>query len=311
MESYDLNSFPELLKSGILTQQEAVNKICSFMVNNYRVFNLQKYDEDFRSDLIISFLENGIKFLNSYKPEIGDFFTFLYCYINSMVTTRIRALTQKTLKENVTLAEGINIIPEKEYKYSKITYQVSEIPKAPYSYKPTNVEELKKIFSKLNDDNTDKKILVLAMKSSYYLSDTQISKISSMYNLKKDDFYKAIQYFKDTLIDKSEKRAKAEERRNFAYYHHKKYNMQIENLSKSDNNNVRILQQELSFKQNKHKKNWQKMNKKLEEGYLYLRPTTKSIADVLGICERQVTYYINCAKKDVEENKVNLKTDFE
>jgi len=300
MESYDLNSFPEKIRTGVLSQKDAINNICSFISKNYRVFNLQKYDEDFRSELIVSFLENGVKFLNSYNPEIGDFFTFLYCYINSMVSTRIRALSLKTLKETVTLSEGITSLQEKEYKYSRITHHISEIPKAPYAYKPTNIEELKKVFANISSDKTDKKLLVLAMKASFYISDSQIKKICEIYDLAIDDFYRVIQYLKNSLMDKNDKRVKAEQRRNFAYYHHKRYNLQLEKMAESENKLQNLISDSLKTKQDKHERNWQKMNKKLEEGYLYLRPTTKSIADLLGICERQVTYYINCARKELE-----------
>lgn len=302
MECYELNSFPSKIKMGLITYQEAVNELSSFILKNFRVFNLQKFDEDFRSELVITFLENGVKFLQSYNSEIGDFFSFLYCYINSMVTTKIRSLTQKKMKDTLTISESINTFEEKEYKYSKITHHVSEIPKVPYAYKTSNIEELKKIFSNIN--NSDKKILVLAMKSSFYLSDIQINRICKIYKIKVEDFYTVIQFFKESLLSKNEKRLKAEERRNFAYYHQKRYNMQINKLQTSDQSEV-LITQNLESKKNKHYKNWKNMNKKLEDGYLYLRPTTKSVADMLGICERQVTYYINCAKKEIDNQNSN------
>lgn len=302
MVSYDLNSLPEQLKKGLITKSEVIRKVSCFITKNYKVFNLQKYDEDLRSDLVITFLENGENFINSYKPEIGDFFTFLYCYVNSIATTKFRSLSQKNLRETIVMAEGITNLSDKENKYSEYSYRLSEIPKAPYSYKPSNLEELKKIFRKLNQESSDKKILVLAMKSSMYLSDSQIQKICKLYKLDVEDFYKLIEYFKDNLSSKIEKRAKAEERRNFAYYHHKKYTLQLEKLENEDTSEKsNNLTSKIKVKESKHEKNWIKMNKKLEDGYLYLRPTTKSVADILGICERQVTYYINCAKKEAEE----------
>ena len=52
----------------------------------------------------------------------------------------------------------------------------------------------------------------------------------------------------------------------------------------------------------KHTKNWIKLNKTFEEGHLYLRPTNKTVANLLGICERQVAYYIKSAKKEIDSN---------
>lgn len=304
MKSYDLNSYPEMIRKGMITTKEAVDNICSFIINNYKVFNLQRYDEDFRSELVISFLENGIKFMNSYDPEIGDFFTFLYCYINSMVSTKLRALSQKSLKETVTMTESINTLYEKEYNYSRFSYHIGETPQIPFSNKKVEPDELKKIFAKTTTESVDKKILVLALKSAFYLTDDQIQKVCEIYNIAIDDFYLTIQYLKETIVSKSDKRSKAEERRNFAYYHHKKYNLQLEKILDSDEDSYySTLSTNLTTKMNKHKNNWNKMNSRLEEGFLYLRPTTKSIAYILGICERQVTYYINCAKKEVEEKE--------
>ena len=47
--------------------------------------------------------------------------------------------------------------------------------------------------------------------------------------------------------------------------------------------------------------NWKRLNRAFENGLLYLRPTTKTVANLMGICERQVSYYINTAKKEIEE----------
>lgn len=304
METNDANKLPEEFLNGEMSINDSVKKIGSFIAKNYRIFNLQKYDEDFRSEIIISFLENGEKFLKTYNPDLGDFFSFLYCYINSIITTKLRTLSQKVLKDTLTISEGINNIEEITYKYSKINHHLLEIPKVPYAYKTANVEELKEIFKKLRDENSDKKILVLAMKSSFYLSDNQIEKISKMYDIDVEDFYRVIQFFRENLLSKSEKKIKAQQRRNFAYYHHKRYELQLEKISEGNTeNNMSYLTHNIKKKKLKHEKNWEKMNKKLDTGFLYLRPTSKLIADILGICERQVTYYINCAKKEVSEKE--------
>ena len=49
---------------------------------------------------------------------------------------------------------------------------------------------------------------------------------------------------------------------------------------------------ELEKKYLKHTQLWISLNKKLKDGVINIRPTNKAIADVLGICERQVSYYI-------------------
>ena len=62
-------------------------------------------------------------------------------------------------------------------------------------------------------------------------------------------------------------------------------------------------------KQKKHYKTWQTLNKKFSDGFLFLRPTNKTVADLLGICERQISYYINCAKQDYKKGKNKIEID--
>ena len=115
-----------------------------------------------------------------------------------------------------------------------------------------------------------------------------------------------VQHCKETLTEKSDRREKAKERRNFAYYHHKRYNKIIQKLKTEDlsDEQFSITKEEYEHKEQKHLRNWNKLNKAFEEGHLYLRPTTKTVADLMGICERQVNYYINCAKKEICENQL-------
>ena len=85
MKSFNLNLLPEQLQNGSITRKEAVNQICSFISKNYPVFGLQKYDEDFRSDLILKVIERGDHLLDLYMPEHGNFFCFLHTYVTSLI----------------------------------------------------------------------------------------------------------------------------------------------------------------------------------------------------------------------------------
>lgn len=302
MNSYLLNSIPDQINQGIITKEQAIKEVAAFICKNYKVFELQKYDDDFRSEIIVSFLEHGESFLNLFNPEIGDFFTFLYCYINSMISSKIRSCINKTTKEKVTIEESINSYQEKIENYTYTFYQLKDVPKVPYTYNQPSKEELIEFFKDLSSEQIDKEILVLAMKSSFYLSDNQIKKVCKIYNLDEQKFYDVIIYLKNTIQKKTERRTKAEERRNYSYYHHLRCSKTLENI---DNNFDEYHKREIiEYKKNIHYKNWKNLNNKFEDGYLFLRPTNKTIAELLGICERQVSYYINCAKnKDKNKKK--------
>lgn len=297
MNNLKLNELPSLIEQGKLSKKEAVNNICAFICQNYKVFNLQRFDEDFRSELLIYFLERGEKVFDNYNSSLGDFFTFLYCYVNSLVLTKMRTLSVNKTKERLLIAEAINSLSEKENYYEKYNLQ-SEIP---YNYK-SNVEDVKNYFTKFKNDNHDKKILILAIKSSYYISDEQIKKVCNLYKIDINSFYKMIEYCKESIQDKAERRNILEQRRNYDYYHSKRYENEIEKINNSDKkNDYTLLKEQLTYKKNVHLNNLNKVNKKLSKGCLYLRPTTKTLSELLGICERQINYYINCAKKDVDK----------
>lgn len=302
MNSYLLNEIPLKLNKGLITREQAIKQIAAFICKNYRVFDLQKYDDDFRSELLVSFLEHGESFLNLFDPSIGDFFTFLYCYIHSMVNSKIRTQIHRTTKEKITIDESINTYQEKLEHYQHTFYQLKELPKVPYAYKQPSKEELIDFFKDLSSEQIDKEILVLAMKSSFYISDNQIKKVCKIYNLDEQKFHDVLIYLKNTIQRKTERRQKAEERRNYSYYHQKRCSQVLNNI---DNNFDDYLKREqVEYKKNIHYKNWKNLNNKFEDGFLFLRPTNKTIAELLGICERQVSYYINCAKnKDKTKNK--------
>ena len=76
-----LKDLPELIKSGKMTVKQAIDEIGGFINQNYPVFSLKKYDEDFRSDIILMFFEKA-KLYNNFSldcKEIPPFKLFQIC----------------------------------------------------------------------------------------------------------------------------------------------------------------------------------------------------------------------------------------
>ncbi len=305
----ELKTLPELIATGKITSKQAIDEIGGFINQNYPVFGLNKYDEDFRSDIILMFFEKANRILETYNDKTSDFFTYLYSTISSLINSRRKKLAIQSLKENIDYHEGINMNEEKVYFYKNTNSYGQDLREVPFAYKPQNIDALKKMFRELANENCDKKILVLAIKSCFYITDEQVQKVCKIYNLKEKDLYDAIQYCKNTLEEKSEKRIKIQERRNYAYYHHKKYDSQLEKIKDSERETDFLRKNNILEKEKKHYKTWQKLNKKFSDGFLFLRPTNKTVADLLGICERQISYYINCAKEDYKKGKNTLEID--
>ena len=308
MKPNELNDLPEKMYCGKISEKQLVECICRFVIHNYPVFGLQKYDEDFRQDVILMFIERSHRIIHNFNPAFGDFFTFLYCYMCTIINTLIKKRMLQTMKDKINIQECILELDQKEEEYHRIDFKNFELPKAPFAPPKIPVAELQQTFKDLALKHKDKKIIVLALKSSYYLTDEQIKRICNLSGIKKEYFYKLIQNCKESLDIKSGRREKAEERRNFAYYHHKRYKIMVENLAEETYpKSMELKKEKYTSMEEKHRRNWKRLNKAFEKGHIYLRPTNRTIACLMGICERQVNYYIKCAKKELEKDNSDEK----
>lgn len=286
MQKLNLNDVPQLLEKGTANQKQIINLLAEYIQLNYPIFGLQKFDEDFRLEILTLFLERGENFLQSYKQEEGMFFSYIYCFIQCLIKTNLRKIERQKLEEQIALEQSIN-----DYGIDELEL----IDTIPEFGGVLNVKFIKKIKNRY-PKKYQKLILILALKSSYHISEDMLTQLSSICNIEKDELIHSVLQIKNTLIPRIERKKNLEERRNTAYFHHKKYYKQLNNLKDSNAPNNKYHMEELASKFEKQTSNWKKINEKLNDGYIYLRPTNKTIADILGICERQVNYYIKAAK---------------
>lgn len=297
MKNYDLNTLPELLKKKELSLQEAVNYLCEFILNNKPLFNLQRCDEDFISEIIIHFLENGPNFINNYDKSLGNFSAYFYKFMLTSIHSQ-KKLIAKRFEESIFYFQDY-IISNEEKNYTFKPLQIEDKPKIPYAFKPVTPEQIREMILP-HIDKIDRKILILTIRSAYYLSDEQIHKICSIYDVKEEYLFILVEYIRTTLSTKEKRRNEMIERRNKAYFYHKKYESQIKFINDAVYiNEPEQLKEDLIRKNLKHTTTWQTHNQKLQDGCLLLRPSNKLIADLLGICERQVMYYLYCTKHQV------------
>lgn len=303
MRIQDFNELPQKLAEGKLSQKEVIDQLCNFVMENFPLFGLHKFDEDTRQEILLGIIEKGLHIFSVYNPKIGDFFTFFYCHVCSIINTLTKKNISSHIHDRLNFIECINTVNEKQVNYHKIDVNNFDIPAPPFTRKQLSPSQLQQTLKALQLNSNDKKIIILALKSSYYLTDEQIDKLCTLYKIAPEDFYGMIQYCKNSIQKKSEKRKKTQERRNFAYYHHRRYKTLLEDMLKSPETEQNdFLCSKFERLERKHAKNWISLNKTFEEGHLYLRPTNKTVANLLGICERQVAYYIKSARKEISDN---------
>lgn len=306
MKGSELNTLPEKLRQGSLTEKEVIGNISCFVVKNYPVFGLQKYDEDFRQNILLKLVEKGSHILRLYNPESGDFFTFLYCYICTLINSEIKKIAAEKIKEKLNINECILEFEDTAFKYTQIDYKSLELPKVPYACKKIDPKEFQQTINSLSLNQNDKAILILALKSSFFLTDEQIRRICRIYNINKEYFYNLIQYCKNSIFKKTQRRTIAIERRNYAYYHHKRCKTIIDWIDEDIiPAQQKLFKERLAAKEVRHRKNWNRLNDSFEKGYLYLRPSTRTVANLMGICERQVNYYIHSVRKNPQLKKAD------
>lgn len=318
---FDLNTIPTLIRSGKLTEAQAVKFLAVFVNNNAQVFDLHTKDEDFRSDVVLHILERGPLFLDKYNSSYGNFFNYFYSFIRSIKNSVVRTNTLKSIKHNHSITEAINDYEETKESYDKKDSQ-RKILNVPYQYKTVSYKDFqiacksdKYSIKKYIQDNKDsdsplidnlskispitakKIILILALKSAYYLSDQQIQKVSELCNVNENLLRNLVFELKETLSVRERNKKMIEARRNNAYFNHCKYQQLIDVANNSDNPSIEYTLSTLLRKYGRHTKTWQEINSLLEKGYLNIRPSNKTIAEILGLCERQVSYYINHAKE--------------
>ena len=318
----EIELIPDTVASGKKSWEQVTKELVVFIVTNKPMFGLQKFDEDFISDFIIQFLLRATDSLAEYENTKGGFLSYLFCIIRNIVSGLNKKAAINSRIEYHNISESIANYENVIEAYKNIRYDEFERPKVPYSYKPisykafqiackTDSYHIKRIItSEENDIDAEFKaklkgyspkmiqniLMVLALKSSYYITDEQIEKISHLLNINKTAIQQIIQELKSLMDSRINNKEKIEIRRNRADYNHKTIRDQIKwnelNLNTPQYENLK-----LNLKYEKNTKSWKNINHQLEQGKILIRPTTKLIAKVLGMSSRQVTYYQSTARK--------------
>ena len=317
----DLELVPEMVKSGKISWKQAVDDLVVFINCNKPLFGLTRYDEDLISEMNILFLDRGISSLQSYDETKGTFYTYLFCFVVNICNSIRKTRLSSYILEKHSIIESISSYSTRMEEYANIRYDDFERPKIPYKYIPVNYKDfqlacktdtyhIKKVINQkqnkfaqyikfqLRDYSPNmiqNIIMVLALKSSYYITDSQIRTIAEVFNIDYLQFYQIIQEIKIKLEPRLHNRKILEERRNRAYYLKNKIRDQIEWNEGIVVEPYSKLVLDRRFQRNSN--NWKNLNYQLKKGKILLRPTTKLIAQVLGMSTRQVTYYQSTARK--------------
>lgn len=303
---FELNELPELIEKGKLTRKEAINFIAEEIHRNPGLFLISKQNDEIKSELVFRFLKNGYFVFDHYKKEFGKFRNYLISYLRYQRLTIHREKFYENVQNRT--YTGLSKLDEedRQERYSrdefsyKIVHYTPYIPDrtecAPYQRKRRQPETQTVSDSAKNNIIFDyfyephsregKLVIILTLKSSPFLSENQIKKISKFCQTEEKRLENAIKILKKSVEKKYAAYKKIEERRNTEYFFMQKFRelLQANTFSKKTPVFSNLL--------NVHEQRWHKLNNALKEKTRTVCPTNKAIAQALGICQRQVGYYL-------------------
>lgn len=300
MTKLNLNLIPDMLQKKEVTRKEALNLLCEFILSDSPVFGLIKFDEDFISELILRILERGTVIFDSFNPNSGSFFTYFFKYVQSVKFHLLKELSIKELKykhvvelskEELYISDSNSTYYPSKYLIKNEEKNIDEILKNSAIYPKDFLKLIKK-----HPRGYEKLLLVLALKSSYNITETNLNMIASCCNINKEKLQEIVDYLNDKLEYKLKRKRELEEKRNSVYFYKKKYEHQIKKLNEEVKEDNKYVSESLTEKYNRKYEKWGTLNKKLNNSSHFFKPTNKEIANVLGLCERQVNYYIKALK---------------
>lgn len=302
--SIELNDIPSLIEEGKLSKKEAINHIIEFIYRNPAVFSLEKENEDFRDELLLDLLEKGERLFEVYNPQIGKFFPYLY----ATVIGRVKSLRKKechlSMKESCIFEEAVQEFTSEDSKVQEDTF-LKPVTKAyarpPFAQRRVSAEELEEVFKKTKLSKKIKSMLIILFKYAFFIDYEQLKNVC-----KETGFdYEFLALIKDYSMQFLEKKtlahSKAYQDRNRTYFLKKRTALEIRTLKKEllNSDGVDTLSYKLDSLTKKYHKQSARLvkdNSEIAKKAARIVLPDSQIANCLGLCERQVRYYISKAK---------------
>ena len=325
----DLNSIPEMIESKIITQDEAARIIAEDLNRNKKNYHLISNDEDILSELSLRILQTSDLLFKNYKKEKCAFRTYLLSVLKYQILTILREHRRKNSGDEITKQ-----IPHIHYETQNELYEMDEAPfkimhvkpfikktedKITYREKRQSKKDKKSLSAenstsekpriKMQDlvsywaNRTSKKArtaLILALKSSYYITEENIDSVCDYCEISKKIMQETIDELKSKIPERQEKIELLQKRQAKSFNFHIKLQKRISETFEIEKKD------ELSKKYEYHTKKWNERNSRTHPKSVKLCPTNKQVAEILGICERQVGNYIKNAENVAESIKKEI-----
>ncbi|MCQ2585907.1 MAG: hypothetical protein MJ185_09980 [Treponema sp.] len=299
-----INSLYEKVEKKEMSVTSAVNLIAEIIQENYKVFDPKKREseqqQDFQSNVIFEFLRTGHKIFGP-LPEGKDFYTVVCSRIRGIVQTQIKKSADSNKISLVNLHNSKNDFENEQEKYSFILVVDDKlsVPYAPknspdFKLKPVS---LKEFMNKRSSFKEAKPAVISALRECYDIPDSIVYKLCEKYNIDSNDFFKNIQELKEIQIEKYERHREYCNNRNASFFIHQRYTPGISDYENASDSYKRTMKRR--YETSTHQ--WELKNKKIKNGKFHYTPSNELLSQKLGICIRQISYYIKKTRELAEE----------
>lgn len=299
-----INSLYEKVEKKEMSVTSAVNLIAEIVQENYKVFDPKKREkelqEDFQSTVVLEFLRVGHKVFSP-LPEGKDFYSVVASRIRGIVQTQIKKSADSNKISLVNLRNSQNDFETEQEKYNFILVVEDNlsVPYAPpknadFKLKPVS---LKEFMNKRTNCKEAKPAVISALRECYHIPDSIVYKLCEKYNIDSNDFFKNIQELKEIQIEKYEKHKELCNNRNASFFIHQRYTPGFSDYENASDSYKRTMKKRYETST----QHWKMKNKQIKKGRFHYTPSNELLSQKLGICIRQISYYIKKTRELTED----------
>jgi hypothetical protein len=267
MQEYlPLSTFLDEYRAGILSKKQLEGKIFQFVLDNYKQFHLSQWDREDCIDYLCWLYPRISKAINKYQ-DVGTSFD---AYIGSLVYHSSREFRFREadhyISEHTCWREHASELSVREDE----PYYPERLPE----YKPVS---------------NPQQILILLLKSYYFISDDFIARIAPAIGIKKEILKKMVDELRTLRLEKEEKVRGLRERIHSQFYRCISFERRMIAAPEGS-----VFQKKMRERLNRAKKRLISMRKRLS--VMRLDATNRQIAELLGVPKGTIDSTLHCVK---------------
>lgn len=316
MQKEEIELLARSVEEKTLSKEDGARKLMEYVYRQPSLFGLNRLDEDQLIDFLIYQFPKFVKIFSIYDKTYGTFSSFLQGSVRgTFVTWKKRCIRNNALTGSLSAVDELQYeesvhrykLPEEELLDKEEALSVASCSDNPpelffphfhrvdgtlsFRYKDPLLE-------KNRLDNLRRVIiLVLTLKSSFYVDEPLLRKVSRVTGYPMSSLEKMKNSINQTLVRKIERRNACRNCRDNAFFFHRKYLAEARQLDKKTSWSKLIVE-----KYNKQTNVWIEKNNKLALKEYAVSASDHIVGQVLGISPRRVSYVIRQLRENMDTN---------